>query len=97
VTRLRPSDCRATLASFQDWLDGWRPTAGEHVPETQRRSIDMIWVLKRSRGGNIAWTLVEAMAEHLGIAVGELAHSLPFTEAAVRFWTKRGLTDIYLA
>jgi hypothetical protein len=98
VTRLRPCTHIGSLDAFVH-LDGlgWRPAKARRVPRLLRRTIDMIWVAKaHRRGGDIAWALVEAITGHCGIAVGDLAHSLPFTEAAVRFWTKRGLTDVYL-
>lgn len=97
VTRMRPCRHRASLSSFAD-RDGWRPVVTEKVPEERRRTIDMLWVLRKKRGGgDIAWGLVEAVAQHCGTNVGAVAHSLPFTEAALRFWVKRDLTDIYVA
>jgi hypothetical protein len=95
---MRPCQNCAELDSFREGDFGyWRPSQIEEVEVTRRRAIDMIWVLRKHRGGGeIAMGLVRALGEHCGLAIEEFAHETPFTAAAVRFWSRQGLSAVFL-
>lgn len=99
VTRNRSCRYHVPLAKFaDDAITGWRPTEGDEVPKTSRRTVGMIWVLQRCRGGGVrALELVNALCAHSGTEVEFLAHETPFTMPALRFWQKLGLERVYIA
>jgi ribosomal protein S18 acetylase RimI-like enzyme len=95
VTRIRNCDTIADLRTFEpDELGGWWPARITTVEAHQRRTIEMIWVLRNYRRRGIANQLVHALAEHCEIALADFAHMTPFREDALRFWTSLNYWDI---
>jgi hypothetical protein len=98
LTRLRPCDRRAQLASFiLSWDGRWRPSQSEAIAPQQRRSIEFIWVHRRHRGKETLNHSLTELERHFGIPTSELSHTLPFTEAALKFWSKKMLGTMYIA
>ena len=85
------------LSAFSDTSVAWRPLGDDEVPATPRRTIDMIWVARKVRGGGRAQELVDALCKSTKIQVGLLGHEIPFTPSALRFWQKLGLDRVYIA
>jgi hypothetical protein len=98
LTRLRSCERRADLASFNlSWGGRWQPSHSEPIKPQQRRSIEFIWVHKRHRGKRMLDESFNELERHFGIPISELSHSLPFTEAALKFWRKKRLRLMYIA
>lgn len=98
VTREKDIECRVSLDDFElnSMTHSWRPTKGEKVAPHRRRAIEFIWVLQKQRGTGVADRLLRDLQGHLGEPLRELAHALPFTEAAMKFWRKRGVNEFYI-
>jgi len=99
LTRVRSCEQRTQLANFERSSgDGlWRPTGGETIESHKRRAIEFIWVHKRRRGKGALNGSLAKLTQHIGLPISEFSHSLPFTEAAIKFWRKRSLDSIYVA
>lgn len=66
------------------------------VPPHSRTAVEMIWLLKANRGSSVAMDLVQTLAKQFHMEYGELAHLMPFTDAALKFWRKLGITTAYV-
>ncbi len=98
VSRERDCECKAQLQDFkQNHLHFWRPTKADKVQPQKRRALDMIWVLNSNRRQGVARRMVQALAEHCKMKVGDLGHVTPFSEDALRLWQGFKLSTIYLA
>ena len=99
LTRIRSCEQRGQLANFeQNSLDGlWRPPCGETIELHHRRAIEFIWVHKRHRGKGVLDGVLAKLGQQIGLPISEFSHSLPFTEAAIKFWRNRSDGNIYLA
>jgi hypothetical protein len=99
LTRLRSCEHQAQLANFNrsSWDGLWRPSQYETIASHPRRAIEFIWVHKRHRGGKKLDCTFGELERHLGFPGSELSHSLPFTEAALNFWRKKALGNMYIA
>jgi hypothetical protein len=99
LTRNRSCEYRTSLEEFELCALGgrWRPKRGEAIEPHNRRAIEFIWVHKKYRGEKVLDGCLAKLTEHIGHPISEFSHSLPFTEAAVKFWRKRSLGSIYIA
>ncbi|HMD84120.1 MAG TPA: hypothetical protein VKO18_05415 [Terriglobia bacterium] len=99
VTREKDIEYRVSLDDFEpnSMTQSWRPTKGEKVAPHRKRAIEFIWVLQRQRGTGVPDRLLRDLQGHIGHPLCEFAHALPFTEAAVKFWRKRGVNEFYIA
>jgi ribosomal protein S18 acetylase RimI-like enzyme len=97
VSRERECNYVARLNSFKsNRLSSWYPTEFSEVEPLPRRTIDMIWVLKKYRKQGVAKELIEAFTSHCKLKVEELAHSIPFSEDAVHLWESLGISTIFV-
>jgi hypothetical protein len=97
VSRERECGWKAELADFaENHFHQFIPTKAEPVACHKRRTLDMIWVLKRHRNEGLAVKMVQALGDNCGVQAEEFAHLLPFTEAALKFWLARNLSPIYV-
>lgn len=98
VTRERDCEYRALLADFKSGgpVNLWKPTKAEQVKRHRRRAIEFMWALQRVRGQGVVDRLLESLTEYLKQPLDQLAQSTPFTQSAVDFWRKRGITQFYL-
>jgi hypothetical protein len=97
VSRDRKCNCVASLNSFKsDSFHSWYPTNVSEVQSHVRRTVDMIWVLKKNRKQGVAKELIEAFVAHCILKVEDLAHSIPFREDAVHLWKSLRLSTIYV-
>lgn len=98
VTRKRWCVSRAVLDSFkQDQFRLWRPTVVEEVGRHQRRTITMIWVLRKHRGSGIVEGMIRALTNELRTSLEKLGHEMPFTASALRLWRRWGLQKIHIS
>lgn len=88
-------ECRYTI-DLEQYSRAVNDVALDEIEQHNRTAIEMIWVLKSHRGSAVAKELVAALSKELHIGSNELAHTLPFTEAALRFWQKLGITRAYV-
>ncbi|MGA9938051.1 MAG: GNAT family N-acetyltransferase, partial [Candidatus Acidiferrales bacterium] len=97
VSRQRECKHTASLNSFHpDSFHFWRPTEVTGVEAHSRRVVEMIWVLKKNRRQGVAKELVQALAAHCEIKLGDLAHMIPFRQDALHLWKALKLSTIYV-
>jgi hypothetical protein len=96
----REQNCKgvASLDDFElnSFRRSWRPTKAKQVARHRRRAIMFIWVLQNQRGKGLLNRMLGELEANLGHPLDELAHDLPFTEAAVKFWRKRAVRELYV-
>jgi hypothetical protein len=99
LTRVRSCQQKADLSNFKrSTLDRlWRPSGREKIELHDRRAIEFIWVHRKHRGQEILDLCLDEIQRHCGLPLPEFSHSLPFTEAALKFWRKRSLGNTYIA
>lgn len=90
VTRERVCDQRATVESLS------RRDSGDSVPSALRRSIEMVWVLKKYRRQGFARQLIVQVAKHFGLPLEAFAHTTPITDDALALWRRLGLKELYI-
>ncbi len=96
VSRERECKQTANLNSFRpDSFHSWRPTEVTDIEPHARRTVEMVWVLKKNRRQGAAKGLIQALAAHCEIKIEDLAHMLPFREDAVHLWKALRLSNIY--
>jgi hypothetical protein len=88
VTRMRTCDWKAALSDPQNPV---------RLRSHRRRTIDMIWVLKKFRLRGEAIHIVQATTEHVKIPLNDLAHLKPLTNEVLELWRALRLQTLYLA
>ena len=90
VTRQRVCGQRTAIESLRG------SDSCKSVPSTLRRSIEMIWVIKKHRQRGFARRLIVKAAKYFGLSVEAFAHTTPFTDDALNFWRRMGLNEVYI-
>lgn len=90
ISRERRCQQRASLESLR------HKDSGTPVQSTVRRSIEMIWVLRKYRRKGVCRGLIVEASKHFALPIEEFAHTTPITDDALEFWRKIGLREVYV-